>query len=111
MKTFKIGDRVEVISEPIFVTLYPNDVWEMYPKDEEYLDFGNGIKIQSMFGRANLQHVVGEIGTIEYYRPLLLDPTRDQEGGWYSIKFDNDVPLPKGLFGFRIEEIKLIKDE
>lgn len=105
----KIGDRVRVIEEPCFVAIYPNDVWEMYPQESEYNDFGNGLVFKNMWGRANLQHLIGEEGVIDYYSPLLMDPTIDKQGGWFSIKFDkDDVAVPCGLQGFTKDEIELI---
>lgn len=99
MNKFNIGNRVKVIKEPCFVTMYPNDVWEMHPQEAE----------DSMWGRANLQHLIGEEGVIDNYFPLLIDPTRDNDGGWYDVKFDkDDVAVPRGLQGFTKDEIELV---
>ena len=109
MNKFKLGDRVRVIKEPYFVTIHNNDVWEMYPQESEYMDFGNGLVLKNMFGRANLQHLIGEEGVIDEYSPLLMDPTQDKDGGWYSVKFDKkDVAIPRGLKGFSKNELELV---
>lgn len=112
MKKFKIGDRVRVIKEPVFVATYPNDVWEMHPQEEEYMDFGNGLKINQL-GRANLQHIIGETGTIDYYAGNVFEmhlPFEEKRGGWWGIKFDNEVAIPRGLQGFEEEELEFINE-
>lgn len=111
IRKFKIGDRVRVIKEPVFVTMYPNDVWEMYPQDNEYNDFGNGLILKNMLGRANLQHLIGEEGIIDYYQGNMFEvhlPMEEKRGGWWNIKFDNNVAIPFGLEGFDDDEIELV---
>lgn len=94
MSKFKVGDRVKVIEEPIFVTMYPNNVWEMYPQEDG----------DSIWGRANLQHLVGEEGVITHFYPNGLD----NRIGWWDVKFDKDVAVPRGLNGFNDYEIELV---
>lgn len=108
---FKLGDRVKVIKEPFFFTMYPNDVWDMYTQENEYSDFGFGLKIKNNFGQANLQHLIGEEGVIEYYAGNCFEthlPMEEKRAGWWGIKFDNDVAVPRGLEGFENDEIELI---
>ncbi len=111
MRKFKIGDRVRVIKEPVFVTMYPNDVWKMYPQDFEESDFGNGLVLKNNFGRANLTHLIGEKGTIYHFQGNMFEmhlPEESRKCGWWNIKFDNDVTVPRGLEGFDENEIELI---
>lgn len=109
---FKIGDRVKVIKEPPFVTVYPNNVWKMHPRSssEEFSDFGNDLVIKNMWGRADLTHLLGEEGVIDYYQWNIFEHGRTTEprAGWWNIKFDNDIAVPRGLMGFSDDEIELI---
>lgn len=101
---FKIGDRVRAIEEPVFVTMYPNKVWKMHPRSDE----------SCSFGRADLTHLIGEVGTVVGYLQNFMElgmPMEKRRCGWFDVEFDNEVAVPCGLNGFGNDELEHIKTE
>lgn len=94
MKNFKKGDKVRIISEPMFITNRNNKICKMHlPKEREPGDDPLLSNIMSTIGRADMTHLIGVEAEVESQVEYPFTGKADL----YRLSWPDGVDVPTGL--------------